>query len=129
MNRLRKLGTYSDYLINVFPTKTFPNHHSIATGLYPDIHGVVGNSYFNTSTKKIVHVSYEMFHYNDKVVPIWRKNEDEDEKRHSGIIMWPGGCYPYQGKQITYCKDYDHNFDWFKRIDLVKKKIGVNMFY
>ncbi|XP_015833868.1 ectonucleotide pyrophosphatase/phosphodiesterase family member 5 isoform X2 [Tribolium castaneum] len=136
MNRLRKLGTYSDYLINVFPTKTFPNHHSIATGLYPDIHGVVGNSYFNKSTNSVVHINYEMFHFDEKVVPIWRQNEDAGKGRHSGVVMWPGGCYPYQGKQVTYCKDYDHNFDWFKRVDLVigwikdpKKPANLIMLY
>lgn len=32
MNELRFNNTYSDYMRNVFPTKTFPNHHSIATG-------------------------------------------------------------------------------------------------
>ncbi|KAJ3662358.1 hypothetical protein Zmor_006712 [Zophobas morio] len=119
MKSLRKLGSYSDYLINVFPTKTFPNHHSIATGLYPEVHGVIGNSYFDTSTNKEVHISYDMFHYDDSVVPIWRKNEDSGGNRHSGAMMWPGGCYPYQAKNITYCKDYDHQYDWFKRVDMV----------
>ncbi|XP_044256523.1 ectonucleotide pyrophosphatase/phosphodiesterase family member 5-like isoform X2 [Tribolium madens] len=136
MNRLRKLGTYSDYLVNVFPTKTFPNHHSIATGLYPDIHGVIGNSYFNKTTNTVVHINYEMFHFNDNVVPIWRRNEDAGEGRHSGVMMWPGGCYPYQGKKITHCQDYKHDFDWFKRIDMAiewikdpKKPANLVMLY
>lgn len=71
MERLRKSGTFADYLVNVFPTKTFPNHHSIATGLYPDIHGVIGNSYFNPFEKEFVSMSYDMYHYSDYIVPIW----------------------------------------------------------
>lgn len=31
MNKFRTEGTTADFLYNVFPTKTFPNHHSIAT--------------------------------------------------------------------------------------------------
>lgn len=71
MERLRKTGTFTDYLINVFPTKTFPNHHSIATGLYPDMHGVIGNSYFNSKEQKFVSMGYDMYHYTDTVIPIW----------------------------------------------------------
>lgn len=26
-----------------FPSKTFPNHYTIATGLYPESHGIVDN--------------------------------------------------------------------------------------
>lgn len=32
MNELRTNGSTTDYLKNEFPTKTFVNHHSIATG-------------------------------------------------------------------------------------------------
>ena len=28
-----------------FPSKTFPNHYTLATGLYPDHHGIVANSF------------------------------------------------------------------------------------
>lgn len=71
MDRLKKSGTYAKYLINVFPTKTFPNHHSIATGLFPEVHGVIGNSYFDSVQKKFLSMGYNMYHYNDNVTPIW----------------------------------------------------------
>ena len=28
-----------------FPTKTFPNHYTLATGLYPDHHGIIANTF------------------------------------------------------------------------------------
>ena len=31
----------------VYPTKTFPNHYSLATGLFPEIHGIVDNFVFD----------------------------------------------------------------------------------
>ncbi|CAH0546226.1 unnamed protein product [Brassicogethes aeneus] len=117
MEKLRKAGTYSDYLINVFPTKTFPNHHSIATGLYPDIHGVIGNTYYDPKVKSIKGMSYEMYHYDDHVIPIWRWNEDMEDGRYSASMMWPGAAYDFQNKNITHVKSYDPNYDWFKRID------------
>lgn len=71
MEKLKKVGTYADYLINVFPTKTFPNHHSIATGLYPEVHGVIANKYFDPKTETFKSIDYDLFHYNEDVVPIW----------------------------------------------------------
>lgn len=71
MEKVRQEGTYAPYLENVFPTKTFPNHHSIATGLYSEVHGVVGNSFYDPKLGKIVKMSYEMFHYNEDIEPIW----------------------------------------------------------
>ena len=32
-------GLIAEYLLPVFPSITFPNHYSIATGLYPESHG------------------------------------------------------------------------------------------
>lgn len=45
LNKLASEGVKADRLISSFPTKTFPNHYSIATGLYPDHHGLVDNSF------------------------------------------------------------------------------------
>ena len=42
-----KNGINSESLIPSFPTKTFPNHYTIATGMYPDKHGIIGNSFYN----------------------------------------------------------------------------------
>ncbi len=43
LRRLLREGARAEYLIPVFPTKTYPNHHSMATGLYPEHHGILAN--------------------------------------------------------------------------------------
>lgn len=69
---LRAEGTHADYLNNAFPTKTFPNHHTIATGLYAETHGVVGNHVYDSDSKKLLGIQdYELFHYNENIEPIW----------------------------------------------------------
>lgn len=70
MNELRRNGTTAEYLRNVFPTKTFPNHHSIATGVYPNQHGIMGNGLYDHGRGKL-NYSYELFHFDDELVPIW----------------------------------------------------------
>ncbi|RYR19765.1 hypothetical protein Ahy_B03g064655 isoform A [Arachis hypogaea] len=46
--RLIANGTEAETgLIPVFPSLTFPNHYSIATGLYPAYHGIVNNHFLD----------------------------------------------------------------------------------
>lgn len=70
MAELGHNGTWAEYLRNVFPTKTFPNHHSIATGVFPNQHGVMANGLYDHGRGKI-NYSYELFHFNEELVPIW----------------------------------------------------------
>jgi alkaline phosphatase D len=39
LNALADRGVHAKWMIPSFPTKTFPNHYTIVTGLYPAHHG------------------------------------------------------------------------------------------
>lgn len=71
MNKLKHEGTYTDYMMNIFVTKTFPNHHTMATGLYAETHGVVDNEFYDPVSGNTTKYSYNLYHYNNKVLPIW----------------------------------------------------------
>uniref|UniRef100_A0A4W3IEX8 Ectonucleotide pyrophosphatase/phosphodiesterase 2 n=1 Tax=Callorhinchus milii TaxID=7868 RepID=A0A4W3IEX8_CALMI len=43
IEKLRSCGSHAPYMRPVYPTKTFPNMYTLATGLYPESHGIVGN--------------------------------------------------------------------------------------
>lgn len=62
-------GVSTDYLWNIFPTKTMPNFFSIATGLYAETHGVLGNTVFNEK-RECIKYGYEFYH-SANVTPIW----------------------------------------------------------
>ncbi len=47
MSNFIENGVQAESLIPSFPSKTFPNHYTIATGLYPDKHGIIGNSFYS----------------------------------------------------------------------------------
>lgn len=40
-------GVRAESMLSCFPSKTFTNHYTIATGMYPNNHGLVDNSYFD----------------------------------------------------------------------------------
>ncbi|XP_046492648.1 ectonucleotide pyrophosphatase/phosphodiesterase family member 5 isoform X1 [Neodiprion pinetum] len=119
MNELKKENTHADYMENVFVTKTFPNHFSIATGLYEETHGVIGNQVFIPETHKVVGYSYAMFHYNEQIAPIWIVNEKASLDRHSGIMMWPGGDQKYLGVEPTFFQKFNMSVPWEDRVDLM----------
>lgn len=48
-----KNGVRAESLIPSFPSKTFPNHYTIATGMYPDKHGIIGNSFYSYKKEDI----------------------------------------------------------------------------
>jgi predicted AlkP superfamily pyrophosphatase or phosphodiesterase len=45
-NRVAAAGVRAERMTPVFPTKTFPSHYSIATGMYAENHGLVGNRFW-----------------------------------------------------------------------------------
>jgi predicted AlkP superfamily pyrophosphatase or phosphodiesterase len=46
LERVAAGGARAERMIPVYPTKTFPTHYSIATGMYTDHHGLVGNRFW-----------------------------------------------------------------------------------
>ncbi len=50
LNKLARTGVHAKWLIPSFPSKTFPNHYTIATGLYPEHHGIVENNIYDFGT-------------------------------------------------------------------------------
>jgi len=47
LDRMARTGLRAEALVPAYPTLTFPNHYSIATGLLPQRHGIVANRFLN----------------------------------------------------------------------------------
>ena len=47
MNKIAKEGVHAKSMKPSYPSKTFPNHYSIVTGLYPDHHGIINNVFYD----------------------------------------------------------------------------------
>lgn len=42
----------AEYMRPSFPTLTFPNHWTLLTGLYPSVHGIVANDFYDPAVDK-----------------------------------------------------------------------------
>lgn len=103
-----------------FPTKTFPNHYSIATGLYPDHHGIVANSFYDKTSGRKYRLSdreavEDGYFYGGE--PIWVTAEKQGLTAAS--YFWVGSEAPIQDIHPTYWKKYDHDFPFAQSIDSV----------
>ena len=46
-----KQGAAAEMMRPAFPSKTFPNHYTLVTGLYPGNHGLVDNTFYDKGRK------------------------------------------------------------------------------
>lgn len=115
-----KNGAASDGLIPAFPSKTFPNHYTLVTGLYPGNHGLVDNAFYDKKLGVRFVIS------NREVVenpifyggtPLWQLAQQQGLRTAS--CFWVGSEAPVQGEYPTYYTLYDHEFPNKKRIDSV----------
>jgi predicted AlkP superfamily pyrophosphatase or phosphodiesterase len=55
--RFSKNGVRAESMIPSYPSVTYPNHYSVATGMYPSHHGIVYNSFYDRKRKQSYSIS------------------------------------------------------------------------
>ncbi len=118
LDRLAAAGVRAQRLIPVFPSKTFPGHYSIATGLYPGHHGVVSNNMRDPGWPEVFRLAAREEVQNGRWwggEPIW-----VTAKRHglrAGAYFWPGSEAAVQGVRPDWWLAYDERVAWETRVD------------
>ncbi len=97
LTRLMASGV-SGALIPSFPSKTFPNHYTIVTGLYPGHHGIVGNSVKDPPTGR----RFSMSNRKEVQDPMWWGGEPiwvtlQRAGQVAAPLFWPGSEAPIHG--------------------------------
>jgi len=102
-------GVHVKQLQPVFPSKTFPNHYSLVTGLHPERHGIVDNSMYDPEHQRQFAMSMA-----DQVAdgfwwqgePIWITAELQGVK--AATYFFPGSEAEIKGKRPSYWFPYVH---------------------
>ena len=113
-------GVKAEYMIPVFPTKTFPNHFTIATGLYPENHGIIANNMYDER----LNASFSMGPVDSPNDDRWWGGEPiwitaEKQGLTATTLFWPGSEASYDGVQPTRWVQYDGSLPHEARIDSV----------
>jgi predicted AlkP superfamily pyrophosphatase or phosphodiesterase len=122
ISKIAKEGVKADKLIPSFPTNTFPNHYSIATGLYPDHHGLINNNFLAPDLGLYYRIGDRAAVENPAFYggePIWITAEKQGARAAS--FFWVGSEAAVSGVQPTYWKKYDETVTYEARIDSVVK--------
>lgn len=110
LNAFVKEGVSPQYMLPSFPSLTFPNHYTLATGLYPEAHGIVGNTFWDPELEA-------EFYYTDPArsldpkwwggQPFWVSAEKQGIR--SAVHMWPGSEAHIQQTFASIVDKYNGN--------------------
>ncbi|WP_293501601.1 ectonucleotide pyrophosphatase/phosphodiesterase [Roseateles sp.] len=78
-----------------FPSKTFPNHWTLVTGLRPDRHGIVGNRMEASERKEVFTMATDDPWWWDAAPPVWVDAEKAGIR--TAAMFWPGANVAFGG--------------------------------
>ena len=120
LTKLAADGVRAKWMKPSFPTKTFPNHYTIATGLYPDHHGLIENNMWDKDTGKSFSLGNRAA-IEDAMwwggEPIW--NTAMKNGMVAGAFFFPGTETVIGGMRPKYFKQYDGKVTHEERVDTV----------
>ncbi len=113
-------GSRTEALIPSFPSKTFPNHYTIVTGLYPGNHGLVDNTFYDRDRDVFYRMNNaelvtDSYFYGG--VPLWELAKRNQIK--SASFFWPGSEMKAEARRPDYYRTYDDNYSNDSRVDQV----------
>jgi len=118
LSMLAGQGVRAKWMTPVYPTLTFPNHYSIATGLYPDKHGIVGNNIYDPEFKQTFSLSKREEVQNGRWwlgEPIWVTAEKQGQR--AAAFFFPGTEAEIGGMRPSRWKTYDEKIPKSERVD------------
>lgn len=118
LKALAARGVQAEAMYPAMPSLTFVNFYSLATGLYPEHHGMVTNYPFDPPSGKIFDVvtgpQEEMWWGGE---PIWITAEKQGLR--SSIMFWLGSEVAHDGVRPTVWTPYQHTKPYQERVDEV----------
>jgi predicted AlkP superfamily pyrophosphatase or phosphodiesterase len=120
LRALAAQGVRSEGLIPAFPSKTFPNHYTIVTGLYPQNHGIVSNTMLDPA------IGPDRFTMSSATAkdsrwwggePLWVTAEKQGQR--SASMFWPGSEVEVGGVRPSHWKPYEDAYPHRDRVNQV----------
>jgi predicted AlkP superfamily pyrophosphatase or phosphodiesterase len=112
-------GVHARRLTPSFPTKTFPNHYTLATGLRPEHHGIVSNYFFdpalNASFSKNLAADNADPRWWQQGEPVWITAEKQGVR--SAVFFWPGSETEIHGTRPGFYRPFDSKLTSTQRVD------------
>lgn len=108
-------GVHARRMTSCFPSKTFPNHYTIVTGLRPEHHGIVDNWFFDPKLGEMFGLSKTETKWWDGGEPVWITAEKQGVR--AGCFFWPGSETVIQGRLPTRHLPFNGKLTCNERVD------------
>ena len=95
--RLEREGLRAGRLVPVYPSNTFPGHVSLATGTYPDVHGIIDNRFYDPERGRY---SYSPDADWIEAEPLWIAAERQGVP--AATYFWVGSESDWRGQGTRY---------------------------
>ena len=120
LDSLKQAGVMAP-LIPVFPSKTFPNHYTQVTGLYPENHGIISNRMYDQDYQQYFNIGSSSKSTRDgkwyQGEPVWVT------ARKQGLItacmFWPGSDAKIMGTRPNYYLPFNGSIALQRRVEQV----------
>ncbi|MEJ2087268.1 MAG: ectonucleotide pyrophosphatase/phosphodiesterase [Gammaproteobacteria bacterium] len=97
LDRVAREGVRAGRLIPVFPSSTFPGHVSMATGTYPDRHGIVANVFLDQEKGRYAYSADANW---IEAEPLWIAAERQGVR--AATYFWVGSESDWHGQGTSY---------------------------
>ncbi len=105
---------------------TFPNHFTLVTGLYPESHGIVSNTFWDPDLQDQFFYTNKSSSYQAKWwggEPIWVTAERQGVK--TGIHMWPGSEVDFGEFDPSYVDKYNGSEALSRKVDRILELLDL----
>lgn len=113
-------GAAAEALIPSFPSKTFPNHYTLVTGMYPGNHGLVDNEFYDPGQKKMYATKNRVMVEDPSFyggTPLWQLTQQHGMK--SASFYWVGSEGKILGSHPDYYRVYDAKVKNEQRVEQI----------
>jgi predicted AlkP superfamily pyrophosphatase or phosphodiesterase len=126
VDRIAARGVRAEGLVPAFPTKTFPNHYTMVTGLVPDHHGIVANSMYDPDFDATFSMSDRTSVQDGRWwggVPVWVTAERHGMR--TAPMFWAGSEAKIDGVSASYWMPFDMHTSYPDRVTWVLDKLDL----
>ncbi len=123
--RLAEQGVTAERMTPAFPSLTFPNFYTLATGLRPEHHGIIGNTMFDPDFNAkfaLGSPSVQESRWWDGE-PIWVTAENQGVR--TACMFWPGSEAEIAGVRPSEWRKFQHDFSPEDRVQSVLEWLTV----
>lgn len=111
-----------------FPSVTYPNHYTLATGLVPDHHGIIANCFMDRESRLEFSLGNKETKQDPRFwggEPIWLTAKKQGKR--VGVVYWPGSDVAIQGSYPDIYFNYEQKplLTYVERIAEIEKMLKM----